>query len=110
MHVLFHVESIMLIWVRRNLVCLISNFLKPEIERGVLDYILLHVERHYLIVINELCILTYVNDILFSLSLSFFFLSFPPPISTDTKMSFSYADTCGGVIILVWSIHTGLYS
>jgi len=45
MHVLFHIESIMLIRVRRNLVCLISIFFKPEVERGVLDYILLHVER-----------------------------------------------------------------
>jgi len=99
MHVLFHVESIMLIGVRGNLVCLISNFFKPEIERGVFDYILLYVERSYLMVINELYILAYVNDFILFVS-----------ISTQTKMSLNYAGTYGGVIFLVWSIHTGFYS
>jgi len=65
----------------------------------VLDYILLHVERSYLTVINELCILAYVNDFIIFIS-----------ISTHTKMSLNYADTYGGVIFLVWSIHTGFYS
>jgi hypothetical protein len=69
MHVFFHVESIVLIRVRKNF-CLISNFLKSELERGVLDYILLHVERSYLIVINELCILAYVNDFILFISIS----------------------------------------
>lgn len=96
---LSHVETIVLIRVRRNLVCLISNFLKPEIERGALDHILLHVERSYFMVINELCILAYVNDFILFIS-----------IFTHTKKSMNYADTYGGVIFLVWSIHTGFYS
>jgi hypothetical protein len=65
----------------------------------VLDYILLHVERSYLMVINELCILAYVNVFILFIS-----------ISVYTKMSLNYADTCGGVIFLVRSIHTGFYS
>jgi hypothetical protein len=33
------------------------------------------------------------------------------PLShTHTKKSLNYADTYGGVIFLVWSIHTGFYS
>ena len=35
------------------------------------------------------------------------FSLFPFP---HTKMSLNYADTYGGVIFLVWSIHTDLYS
>jgi hypothetical protein len=68
--VLCHVESIMLIRVRRNLVCWISNFLKPKIERGVLGDVLLHYERSYLIVINELCILVYFNYFILFISIS----------------------------------------
>jgi len=65
----------------------------------VLDYILLHVDRGHLMVINELCILAYVNDFILFIS-----------ISTHTKMSLNYADTYGGMIFLVWNIHTGFFS